>query len=181
MVRVKIFASRILRSRCRIPDDIDESIIRYSVHNNADPNLFRALFLIENYFRPRWFQLIERLVFKIGILKDPSLGPFQVKASHVGHFSCEIDLVNKSLDYVSRLMVKNHLLVQPGIEDFHNFGIKYNNTEEYGRVFSHVYDYLINSEKCSESLTCPPLEEMKTPKIHPRTCCIIELLCPQLP
>lgn len=151
-MRARIFASRILKSRRYVPGDIDEAIIRYSTHHSVDPNLLRALFLIENYFRPHWFQLIERFAFKMGILRDPSLGPFQVKVSNVGHFNCETDLVNRSLDYISKLIIENNLSTQPSIEDFCNFGLEYNNTEEYGRVFSHVYDHLTKNKRYSESL-----------------------------
>lgn len=137
------FALRIINENIKIPSEVKDKIFHVCKEEKFDQDLIKSIFYIENYFRPLWFQKIEHLLLRAGLLRDPSIGPFQIKLTNFNRKPIDKeDLVSSSIKYIINCIKKNNL---ENLSDFRRFGLIYNGTQEYGDVMFEIYRRL----KCS--------------------------------
>ena len=133
----KIYAKRIFYSRLNRWNKITDNIYTWCNKRGIDPYIFLAVYYIEEYFRPKWFQVIESLLLKTGIRKNPSIGPFQVRYKHLTENYAS--LLEESMKHVHKIVKDSNLIHISEEKYFIRFGSLYNLDGMYGKVMYQLY------------------------------------------
>lgn len=106
---------------------------------NKNKKLFYSVYAIETYFRPIWFQKIENGLYRLNLLKNPTLGLFQIKINKLGG---DVNNLSKnSYKYLNKEFEK-YFSAGRNKKQFIKFGLSYNNTRSYGEVMYEIYTRL---------------------------------------
>lgn len=136
----KIYAKRIFNAKSNSWNKTTNEIYIFCTKKKVDPYFFLALYYIEDYFRPKWLQFFESLLFKLNILQNPSVGPFQVRISNLDTIKIKNGtVITKSLSYALSLFYKCGLDKKNNIANFISFGKLYNLDDQYGSVHYNLY------------------------------------------
>jgi hypothetical protein len=137
----KIYAQRIFNAQYNKWNRITDTIYWFSKQKKIDPHLILAIYYIEDYFRPAWFQLAEMILLKAGLIKDPSIGPFQFRVSNFKDLNSD-EIVFNILVFVYSLLKKSGILKRRTSQNFISFGELYNLDVLYGHVIFELYQIL---------------------------------------
>ena len=138
-----IYSKRILSSRNNTWDITTNEIYNYCMIEKINPYIFLAVYYIEGYFRPPWFQYLEYLLYKIYILKNPSVGPFQVRLSHFKDKNKQL-ITSNSLKFVGKQIKRSGLNKTENEANFIKFGYDYNLDKLYGKVLHKLFSSLVD-------------------------------------
>lgn len=139
-----IYARKIYYSKAFNWNKITNEIYLFCKSNKVDPFIFLAIFYIEEYFRPYWCQSLELVLLNLGILKNPSVGPLQVRKSNLDSMSKKNSgtILSSSLAYALLLYKKSNLHKDLSKKNFVSLGLYYNLDKEYGKVLYELYKLL---------------------------------------
>lgn len=142
----EVFSKRIFLSL----DNNDKTVKRilYSSKNRDVATILLSIYLIENYFRPSLFRKIELLFYNNGLLKDPTIGPFQIRVNLLRKGLTKIsneNLLNQSVPLVKKWIEQFGLDKDLSRDSFANFGLFYNGSKTYGVVMSNLFRYINTS------------------------------------
>lgn len=139
----EVFSKRIFLSLDRKNTTIKR--ILCSSKNRDIATILLSIYLIENYFRPSLFRKIEFLFYNNGFLKDPTIGPFQIRVSLLRKGLAEIsneNLLDQSVPLVKKWIKQFGLDKDFSRNSFTNFGLFYNGSKTYGVVMSNLFRYI---------------------------------------
>lgn len=144
-------AKQIINQKQGTWNKITNEIYSYCKKTKNDPYLFLTIYYLEDYLRPAWFRFLEFVLYKTGLLNNPSLGPFQVRVSHLRGKENEVGNVTaESLNYIAKLLAKTQLSKKKTKNNFKKFGHVYNPNSDYGKTLFEMYSQL-KSEKWKKS------------------------------
>jgi hypothetical protein len=115
-----------------IPTELIKYIDEYSLKNNADSNLIKAVAIIESLERPSWFRKLE--YFKSYLIKKGSYGIMQVTSDN---YIDDKQSVKLSIDK----HFKNHPKISSG-EDIDKIVRSYNKNNKYIDLVTRAYNHL---------------------------------------
>lgn len=143
MKNSEIFSKRILLSL-----NTGDRVVKKILHNNKndkETTILLSIYLIENYFRPFFVRKIEFFLYKYRILKNPTLGPFQIKANLLETELVKMNdesLFTKSLYLIKEWIRQFKMNKKITEENFINFGKYYNGSNIYGKIMLNLYKNL---------------------------------------
>lgn len=138
-----IYAERIYLEKSGKWNDVTNDIYTFCCIKKIDPYIILAIYYIEDYFRPKWLQSIEMVLFRLKILQDPSIGPFQVRISNFKNFNISSSsVVLNSLQYITNVAKQCGIMKHRSKRNFEMFGEKYNLDSSYGRVLLELHSML---------------------------------------
>lgn len=137
-----IYARRIFRAKSGNWNQITDEIYTYCGKKNIDPYIILSIYYIEDYFRPYWLQLVEIVLYKIRILRNPSIGPFQVRISNLKELHNSDSVTLASLKHVVSVLKMCGLDKKRTKNGFLQFGEKYNLDSSYGFVLMELHSML---------------------------------------
>lgn len=138
-----IYAKRIYQAKSEKWNDITNDIYTFCRRKKVDPYMMLGIYYIEDYFRPKWIQLLELILYKLKILHNPSIGPFQVRISNLKKLNTSSSsVVLKSLMYMTNVAKQCGLMKNQRKRDFKMFGEKYNLDPTYGCVLMELHSML---------------------------------------
>lgn len=134
----KMNISEIYSKRILLSENVKRKPINFSSSKKA--KLFFIVYTIENYFRPKVIQKLELILLKVGLMKNPSIGPYQIKYSTLKTSDLsDSNLLRLSLLFLEKEMKRFNLFKNPSRENFIQFGRAYNGTSHYGEVMFQLY------------------------------------------
>lgn len=140
----KFYAQKILASKLGVHNKITDRIRLFSKEKKIDLNIILSIYYIENFYRPGWFSILEYKMFKIGLIKNPSIGPFQIRSGHLKNKGKK-KLIEDSLNYIYGVIVRCGLKKNIKRKNFLKLGLFYNLDETYGEVIYNIWLKLTHS------------------------------------
>ena len=133
-------AEIILKKRHKLWSKTTDEIYEFCRDFKLDPYLVLAIYHLEGYLRPVWFRTVEYFLYFIGALKNPSIGPFQVRVGHFENDKRKIAHINQqSLLYISKVIKNCGLDKTQTKKKFIKFGHLYNLDGIYGQTLFKLY------------------------------------------
>ena len=139
MLLVDRYAKRIFNDRYGLRSKTADLIHKFAYENKIDPHLLLSLFYFEDYYRPTWLRLIEYSLYKMGILKNPTIGPFQIRLANLVRKRKKENIAESSLFYIHGLIKKSGVDKNQDKVNFIKLGKLYNSDRTYGEVIYKIW------------------------------------------
>lgn len=132
------YSRRIYRSKSGQWNLTTDYIYKHFENSAIDPYIALSIYYLESYYRPSWFTIAENLLSRSGLLKNPSIGPFQIRQSYL-KTGTNSHILTNSLKYITILIEKSGLHKHVDKSNFVYFGRLYNHDRIYGEVLYKLW------------------------------------------